>query len=183
MGNVKSEYEPDEFDEEVNKFDALWYKVFGENKNIFGIAPHCIFTNPLLVIGTIVDNVRWFYQRGVKGYDERATWDVGYFLGTNIPRILSEVKGSSYGIPFEFFPKNSISKSGDVSDKDTELAARDYDATIALIKWGFEEMEKLRDAPVLAKHNGIGLEEFNRRQKDAKEAMKLLIDYYWSIGD
>lgn len=184
------EEEVEEFEEKFKKehpfyfrFDNFWYSIFGENSSLSGgWTPHQIFENPFAIARDFLYDVKWFFQRCFFGFDDRAIRDVGYFMGNYIPKILGKVKGSKYGIPISFYSENAISESGDVSQKDDELAAKNYDDTIALIKWGFEELEVLRKIPVYGE-NGIGIEEFRRREKDAKEAAGLLIKYYWEIGD
>jgi len=167
----------------LHAFDQMWYNCFGEDSYIAGWAPHQIFENPLGIMKDIGYEIKWAYQRVVNGVDERASWGVCYWLSETMPIVLGNVRGSKYGIPLTFFSETSPNNTdGNYSEIETKMAGEKYDEVIADIKWGFEEMQRLENVQILG-DGGIGLPEYQRRQKLAKDKMKLLIDYYWEIGD
>lgn len=163
-----------------NWFDIVMGEYFGI-KNIASWSPHQIFENPLKVIQDIGREIRWAYQRVRYGVDERASWGVGYWLMDVMPVVLKNIKGSSYGIPLSFFSEKSL-QDFEPSENDSRLAAQKYDKVIEDILWGFEELKRLEDVSVYGK-NGIGIDEFLRRKKLAKEKISLLIEYFYEIGD
>jgi hypothetical protein len=161
-------------------FDEFWYRNI--DAELFGYAPHVLLQEPWVILDSVWDEVRWAYQRVSKGYDDRATWGIGYWLGKYVPKILGEMKGSKVGIPMTFFDDT---ENTEYSDAEEDTAAKRYDEVIMDLKKAFEEMVEMEEYKFdwENKTREENLEEYNIKMKSIKDRMKKLIDYYWELGD
>ena len=167
----------------LNWYDNMMYGWLGENHWIFfGYAPHVLLIDPIAVLRQLLHEIKWAYQRVAYGVDERASRGVGYWLTETMPKVLSRIKGSKFGTPFTFY--NNIKSSYYPSESEIEEAGKKYDQTIIELLWAFNEMKKLEDFDVSQYKNiKVATAEYKKREKEAKKKLKLLIDYYWEIGD
>lgn len=161
-----------------NWFNELWYK--NVSGGIMGYSPHVIFSDPWDVVSETGRRIKWAYQRVYRGWDDRATWGVGYWLIEYMPGILSSIKGSQYGIPATFFSDDDINMA------DNNAAAKKYDKVLADLIDGFNEMKQLQDFDFdyrSKKTKDKSFREYKKKEKEAKEKLKLLVEYFWEIGD
>jgi len=161
-----------------------WFDDKFDGVGLFGYAPHMILSNPLEVLDAGWDRVKWAYQRVYRGYDDRATWGISYWLNDMMPKILSQMKGSAYGIPMAFF-NEEMDDDGNYTEEEETKASERYDKVIADLIWAFEEMKRLEDFEFDYKNKTVkqNMAEYNKRMKEAKKKMGLLIEYYYEIGD
>lgn len=164
----------------LNWYDNTCYKIFGKSRWFyFGYNPHVSIINPYIVFKQACREMKWAYQRVVYGVDERASWGVGFWLSDIMPKVLKKISGSEYGTPFAFYDNPD-----DTSYEAEKKANKKYDQVLIDLMWAFNEMKQLEDFET-SKYPDIetAMVEFRARESKAKEKLKLLIDYYWEIGD
>lgn len=129
----------------------------------------------------IFREIKWAYQRVYRGWDDRATWGIGYWLSDKVPDILRHMKGSKVCVPARFFEDDEI----DNPDEHIDAASTRYDWTINEIAEGFDILRE--------NANGFWFDEgdtyennINRcheKEKIGMEKASLLFEYFWDIGD
>lgn len=161
-------------------YDETMYKNFGKDRWFyFSYSPHTLLIEPSEVILQALREIRWAYQRVVDGVDERASWGVGSWLNEVMPKVLMKISGSEYGTPFAFFDD-----AEDDSYEARKKADKKYDQVLIDLIWAFEEMKKLEDFDI-KQYSDVkeAIADYQVREIKAKEKLKLLIDYFWEIGD
>lgn len=166
-----------------------WFNKFYEKRtgidNILGYSPHMIFDSPISILHQIRDEIKWAYQRVFRGWDDRASWGIGYWLNDIMPDILRMALEKGQGIPITFFDKEPDLQDGNYS-RPQELKAeiRMRNTYLDLIS-AFKEMKELEDYQFDWKNKTQkqNLKEYSDKMKSAKKKLRLLIDYYWELGD
>ena len=158
-------------------FDEFYYKYIG--KSIGGYSPHVIFTDFFDILRKWGYELKYAYQRVRYGYDDTWVWGVGYKLNDIMPNVLRNIKEKKQGIPMRFFDND------DFSDGASDLAEERYDKVLDDLIFAFEEMKILQDYEFDWKNKTPkqNTKEYKDREKVAKKKLKLLVDYYWEIGD
>lgn len=72
-------------------------------KGLLGYAPHHTLTHPWLVIEDAIRETKWAYQRVFRGWDDKTTWSIDYWLNHIMPDILKQLRENKIGIPIVFF--------------------------------------------------------------------------------
>jgi hypothetical protein len=182
--NVDEMWDDLKKDFKTNHPFSYWFDGVFEDVDFFGYAPHVILTEPLKVIHAGMLRIKWAYQRVYRGFDDRATWGVSYWLNDLMPKILREMKGSEVGIPMSFFDEE-CDKNGRYTEEQELKASQKYDKVISDLIWAFEEMKRLDDYEFDYKNKTPkqNMREYQKMIKDAKRKMELLITYYHEIGD
>ena len=152
--------------------------------------------------------VKYAYQRVVRGWDDRASWSVDYWLDDKMPAILRQLKRDKHGTPMSMFPTDAeyIAEDGNATDAAHEIAIARWDGVMDKMIAGFEASrrvkeglyeEELGEYPLdrpdgmdkatwkKVKHDRYlasrALEE--RDEKIFKEGMALFAEHYWSLWD
>ena len=47
----------------------------------------------------IYNNIKWFIQRGIRGYADCDIWDLDYYLSEILPRMLKQLKKNQHILP------------------------------------------------------------------------------------
>ena len=152
--------------------------------------------------------VKYAYQRVMRGWDDRASWSVDYWLDDKMPAILRQLKRDKHGTPMTMFPTDAeyIAEDGNPTSSAHEIAIARWDAVMDKMIAGFEASarvkeglyeEELGEYP-LDRPEGVDkatwkkvlhdrylasrvLEE--RDEKIFKEGMALFAEHYWSLWD
>ncbi|MFZ2992495.1 MAG: hypothetical protein WA061_02155 [Microgenomates group bacterium] len=97
----------------------------------------------------IKSQIKWAKQRVQRGYDERISWSIDWYLNRMMPKWLKElrpVEGKTQGTPMEFFTDEECSTSDGIS-KEAEVRARDaWKKEIDIMISGFEAAQRLNDS-------------------------------------
>lgn len=91
--------------------------------------------------------VKWFIQRGFRGWAARDTWSLDYYLNSWMPDALRQMKAHKHGISFAFFPEGPeyIDESGNPTDEAFKLATARYDEVMNKMIGGFEAARRIDD--------------------------------------
>ena len=116
------------------------------------------------------DKVKWAYQRLTRGWDDRAVWDMDYYLAGLIPQLVKELKEKGHGFPSDMVPEESI---GEISEE-VETAVREkWNAILDSIAEGFEEYNQVRNCMMHPDYKMVKFE----------KGFKLFKKYFGSLWD
>lgn len=102
--------------------------------------------------------IKYFFQRGRRGYSDRDLWDINEYLATIIPPMMRYLKENGTGCPAELIKNNSREKWEEI----LEDIARGFDEYSNVDKYGLHS-------------------EFSKKIMD--EGMKLFIEYFGHYWD
>lgn len=136
-------------------------------------------------IGRIPREIKFFFQRGFRGYDDTIYWDLDDYLGKEIIKHLKHFKNSNrHGISYNL----CVDENG--KEISTEESEKKWNEILDKMILGFEELIKdpidkepwiLYEAKKISKDEWI--EKTRSDYKKAKENAKLFIEYFdglWS---
>ncbi len=134
------EHETFELTEEVfarwDKENAKWYNKY------FAIP----FQRFIQAIKDFPSEVKWFYQRGSRGWSDRSAWSIDIWIVDNLIPILKRLKRDSHGIPLSMFrKKDGIDKDGNSTDEANLLAQQRWDNVLNEIIYGLKCAKTIND--------------------------------------
>lgn len=151
--------------------------------------------------------IKWAWQRVFRGYDDRVTWDVSYYLGPMILEALRNFKKSdrmgypvliwegvegmdqNFNMP-EGVPDPNIAKWEQILDDMIE----GWEFLVNHDEWNEKITEEFGDVREPEetfmgykmdgkKWNSKCTEEMNRLTKDKTEKAKLMVEHWWGLWD
>jgi hypothetical protein len=163
------------------KEDDEWYEkhwVFGIPRDIY----YWCYRN--LRVLDWYREIKYWFQRAFRGYDDRRWWGLGDNLGKDIVRDLKIFRNANRaGVPSEFCESHD--------DKELTIANKKWNDILDKMINGFEQLidegidtQNWKDYYI---NKIITYEEFlkieNERISKAKEDAKLFIDYFLNLWD
>ena len=115
--------------------------------------------------GDFYYNIKYFIQRGKKGYSLRDVWGFDYYLSDIIVKGLTDLKEMAHGIP----GGNMIGCQTlciDENNKEEQKALKSWRKDIDRIIWTFEISKKIQDRnwiPVNDEKDRVKLKKYERR--------------------
>ena len=88
------------------------------------------------------NKVKWAYQRLTRGWDDRAVWDMDYYLAELIPQLVKELKEKGQGFPSEMIPGDA---SGEITEEMEKAGREKWGGILDSIIEGFEEYNQVRN--------------------------------------
>lgn len=145
---------------------------------LFGWRFGYIIFRPIKIVEEILLRIKWFFQRGFRGWDDRAAWSVDVWLSDILPPIIRRLKDTKMGVPFDFLP-DSI-KDGE------EISAYRVNIGHAIFRQRLEELavgiEKIK-----CTYDGIDPNRFaetvEKREDEYRKTMELLVKTMFSLWD
>jgi hypothetical protein len=165
-----------------------WFDGLFSSSGFAGYSPFYAFTHPHKIIEFYMDEIRYAYQRVYRGWDDRATWGIGYWMNDIIPDILKQCLDNTYGgvvgIPITFFEGDTDENYSYTKEQHDSALERMRSVYIDVIS-AFENMKKLEDFEYDFKNKSAeeNLKDYKDEMNSTKERMKKLIDYYYELGD
>ena len=156
------------------------YKLF-KGKTIFGYVPYrVIFEFPSFVYhraSEFLDELKWAYQRVVRGWDDRASWSLDYWMTENVLEILKVLKKNKHGIPspmFDGLPYED-EETYSYSDESYKIAEERWNVEIDKMIAGFEAAKKMQEWENINKYKQL--------EKTFQEGMASFVKYYFNLWD
>lgn len=113
--------------------------------------------------GDLCTEIKWFVQRGTRGYSDSDVWCVGEFVSKVLPPMLKQLKETKHGIPSNMFNKeDSFDKHGNAIEDVDMLAEKRWDEILNNIIWTFETSNKI------IHRDWIYIEDERKRTKQSK---------------
>ncbi len=103
-------------------------------------------------IGDGKREVKFAWQRAVRGYDDRASWSIDYWMAETLPPILRQLKKYAHGVPMQFLPDDI-----EISNYRVGIGRSMFRQRLEELAQGFEEFKK---------HDGIPFENMEQYQRD-----------------
>jgi hypothetical protein len=167
------------------------------------------FRNTIIFHPTeMYSEVKWFIQRGKRGWADRDVWSLDYYLNGWMPEALRHLKKTKHGTPMSMFPSEPeyIKPCGNPTDAAHEIAIARWDATMDKMIAAFEASRRMDEglyedelgAYPLRRPKGVSKEDWKkvgddrykasrlleeRDQKIFEEGMKLFVEHYRSLWD
>jgi hypothetical protein len=150
-------------------------------------AVYRFFANHIIFHPTdIYSEIKWFIQRGRRGWSDRDTWSLDWYLctPTMMPAALRYLKAHKHGTPFSMFPTDAeyIKPCGNPTDKAEEIAVARWDACMDKMIVGFEAAWRIQDnlyekelGPYpMRRPDGVSKEDWRKVGNDRHAASRLL---------
>jgi len=134
------EHETFELTEDVfarwDKENAKWYNKY------FAIP----FQRFIQAIKDFPSEVKWFYQRGSRGWSDRSAWSIDTWLVDNLIPMLERLKNNKHGTPASMFrKKDGVDKDGNSTDEAHRLAEQRWDNVLREIIYGLKCAKTIQD--------------------------------------
>lgn len=117
--------------------------IFGGN--LFGYAPWYSLSHPQLLFMDFMREIKWAYQRVVRGWDDKVVWSVDFWLDDIMPDILLRLKETKQGIPSSCFDGVDWDKNGGCTDEEISIALTKWNNEIDSMIRGFQASKALHD--------------------------------------
>ena len=135
------------------------------------------------VINTIKDfpsEVKWFYQRGSRGWSDRSAWAIDAWLVDNLIPMLERLKGDKHGTPISMFrKKDGVDKDGNPTDEADVLAEQRWNNVLNEIIYGLKCAKKLQDMD----YDYEDKELTKRLTKSSQRSFELIGKYLFNLWD
>ena len=118
----------------------LWYKI----ENLWELP------------GNFCREIKYFYQRGTRGWSDKDWWSIDYFLCDIIPPMLIKLRKNKHGLPNKLVTKYenvfrgnkiendiNVALDEDINDMAMELAEKEYNNILDNIIFTFETAKKI----------------------------------------
>ena len=139
--------------------------------SFFGYSPSSLFTNPLDIVKSMTQEIKFAYQRVYRGFDDRATWGLSDWMVEILPRIIE----SSEVLPL--YPDGAV--FGNITDEEEKKCQKDSEKFKLEILRTFLELEELNKT-ISVKNYPL----FKKNHKKIMKKLQLLFDekYFYIIG-
>jgi hypothetical protein len=129
--------------------------------------------------------IKWFLQRGFRGYDDTSYWDLDDYLGKEIIRHLKQFKNANrVGVP------DSMCFDENGKQLDLEESSKRWNETLDKMIFGFEELIKdmtEKEPWRLYEEKKISYDEWRKLENEeyakAQENAMLFIKYFNALWD
>ena len=150
--------------------DAKWY-------NKYFVIP---FQTSIRAIKDFPSEVKWFYQRGSRGWSDRSAWSIDTWLVDNLIPMLERLKRDKHGTPSSMFrKKDGVSKNGISTDEADRLAAQRWDNVLREIIYGLKCAKKIEDLDYDYKDKEL----IKRLTKSSQRSFELIGKHLFSLWD
>ena len=170
----KQEHETIELTEDVfarwDKENAKWYNKY------FAIP----FQRFIQAIKDSPSEVKWFYQRGSRGWSDRSAWSIDSWLVDNLIPMLERLKNNKHGTPMSMFrKKDGVDKDGNSTDEAHRLAEQRWDNVLNEILYGLKCAKKIHEVD----YNYKDKDEGKKLKKSAERSFQLIGKHLFSLWD
>jgi hypothetical protein len=105
----------------------------------------------------LLRGVKYFWQRGVRGWADCDTWSLDKHLNTVLSGAIRHLKNTNHGFPFG-------------------MASDEWDRILEAIAWGFEAGNRKEDFD-------WNSPEYNKLEEAHRKALALFVEHYGSLWD
>lgn len=150
--------------------------------------------------------IKWFIQRGHRGWADCDTWSLDHYLNSWMPKALAHLKKYNHGVPCEMFDSMDEYDSPSTTDSSMKIAIERWDTIMNKMIEGFKASKRIVDGLYeeelgpypLRKPAGITKEAWRQKRDDRfkesrkleardealrKEGMGLFVEHYHSLWD
>jgi len=106
-----------------------------------------------------IKQIKFFFQRGKRGWSEKDVWSIDYYLSEIIPQMIVHLRSISHGHP-------------------VDLSKEEWDKILEKIEQGFIASKRMQDFD-----GEYNMEKYKEDEKLFKEAMELFKEWYFDLWD
>lgn len=128
----------------------------------------------IMKIKDLLLEVKWAYQRVVRGWDDRVVWSVDCWLNGIMPSILTRLQEDKLGTPSVFFADLQ-----NVTEQDEVEARKLWQLELQKMIDGFKASQDLIDL----KYDWKDPSQKDKLEKTFNEGMESFVRYYHSLWD
>jgi hypothetical protein len=122
---------------------ARWKKENTKWYNKYFVIPFHTF---IYTIKNFPSEVKWFYQRGSRGWSDRSAWSIDIWMVDNLIPMLERLKNDNHGTPMSMFKKkDGVDKDGNPTDEASRLAEQRWSNVLNEILYGLRCAKKIQD--------------------------------------
>jgi len=157
---------------------------------------------------TIYYDIKYFIQRGHRGWADCDTWSLDNYIDGWMPAALRHLKATKHGVPMQIFPEGPeyTKADGNPTEAAFDIAHANWDAILDKMIAGFEANNRMSDllyeeelgSYPMERPKGVTKEEWKkvkddhfkasqlleeRDRKIAEEGLQLFIKHYYSLWD
>ena len=148
--------------------NAKWY-------NKYFVIP---FRSFIYDIMEFPSEVKWFYQRGSRGWSDRSVWSIDSWLVDNLIPMLERLKNNKHGTPSSMFrKKDGVSKNGISTDEADRLAEQRWENVLSEIIYG------LKCAKTIQNYDYEDKEDVKKLTKSSQRSFELIGKHLFSLWD
>lgn len=126
--------------------------------------------------------VKWFIQRGRRGYADCDVWSIDHYINGWMPAALRRLKDTKQGLPCSIFEPEDCGEDGHPSEEGTERAQARWNAIMDKMIAGFEADQRASDGVYeeelgqypLDRPSGVSAAAWAKVKHDRFEASKFL---------
>lgn len=148
-----------------------------KDEGLFGWNYLHLIKNPHLIFKETYYEIKYFFQRGKRGYSDRDNWSVDYYLNSWMPTALRNLK-SEHGFPVDvyvhMFPNDNYYELDPVH---SALAHAKWHEILEIMAQGFEAAKKINE------YEFKGPVELELLRTQMNEGLRLFREYYLSLWD
>jgi len=159
---------------------SLWNWMRNDNRWWFKYAPpfgwynyYGYSTKPWVYFHDLWLQVKWFCQRGARGYADNSVWSVDWYLSSFMGNALRDLSKQVHGVPL--IETGRPLDPHDPNDCDT-LTMEEWKATILYIAETFDLARKIQDYDIPG-------EEMPAAMKRFKQGMAMFTEYFFNLWD
>lgn len=123
-------------------------------------------------IKEIPREIKWFIQRGRRGYADCDVWNLSSYLEGWLPQALRHLKINNIGCPFNLYDKKN---------KDNEC--HKWNDILEEMAQGFEARTSLSNLEFMDDKNVIHEDQQKKLEEKAKRGMELFVKYFDNLWD
>jgi len=131
---------------------------------------------------SVYREIKWFVQRGRRGWADCDTWSLDNYLSRWLPDALRHLKTTRHGIPCEMFDGLPTNAEGYHDDAEFAIAAARWDAIMNKMVAGFEAWNRIQDGLYegelgeypMRRPDGVSREDWKKTKDDRFKASRLL---------
>ena len=129
--------------ESINEVFVKWDKENEKWYNKYFVIP---FNTFIQAIKDFPSKVKWFYQRGSRGWSDRSVWSIDTWLVDNLIPMLERFKKEKHGTPMSIYrKKDGVDKDGNPTDEADRLAEQRWNNVLNEILYGLKCAKKIQD--------------------------------------
>ena len=124
--------------------------------------------------------VKWFYQRGSRGWSDRSAWSIDTWLVNNLIPMLERLKKDKHGTPALMYrKKDGVDKGGNPTGNADWLANNRWNNVLNEILYGLKCAKKIQDLDYDYKDKELT----KRLIKSSQRSFELIGKYLFSLWD
>lgn len=130
----------------------------------------------------IFKEIKWFVQRGRRGYSDADTWDFDSYLNNMIPCALRRLKNKHMGCPSEFYDASKLNDECHKWSAALEKMARGFESAEFIKNARYHKWVDAKDKPGF-KTLETDLDALNNAKKDMEIGLALFAENYLNLWD